>query len=99
MTYSLSGSVPASAKAAASTGAVTPGRRGRRPKDFKTPPAKTAVNMSVDSSLERLAFRLAPIDRVERKIARLRQLAGDLPVSVASVLTAILDHLSRVAAR
>lgn len=95
--YSLSGSAPVVSDATASTPAATPGRRGRKPKTAKTAPAKNTGDLSVDAALQSLARRLAPIDQVERKIALLNQLAGSLPTSVASVLAAIRDDLSRIA--
>lgn len=92
--YSLSGSAPV-ATAAASSEPAAKGVRGRKPKTAKV--AAGARPASLESALEGLTRRLAPIDSLDRKVAVLNQLAGSLPASVASVLTAIRDDLRRIA--
>lgn len=91
--YSLNGAAPreAAPEAAPKVGR----RRGRKPKAAKAVVSGRPV--SLESALDSLTRRLAPIDSLDRKISVLDQLAGSLPASVASVLAAIRDDLRRIA--
>lgn len=93
--YSLTGSAPVAA-AAASAEPAPKGKRGRKPKAAKGVSTGARPAASLDSVLESLRHRLAPIDSLDRKISVLDQLAGSLPSSVGSVLSAIRDDLRRI---
>jgi DNA-binding transcriptional ArsR family regulator len=94
--YSLTGTAPVAASAASSEAAPKGARRrGRKAKAVKG--STNARPASLDSALESLTRRLAPIDSLDRKLSVLDQLAGSLPASVSSVLAAIRDDLRRIA--